>query len=289
MTWNLDPGQRRVAAGTDVAAGRVRRLPAAPRRGRSPRACAPATSSRAPTACCTVGPFKVITDGSLNTRTAYCFDEYPASRAADAHGLLTVPPEELVGAARRGRDAGLVPAVHAIGDHANASRSTPSRRSAAAARIEHAQLLAEADIARFAGLGVVASVQPEHAMDDRDVADRYWAGRTGRAFALREPARRRARRSRSARTPRSRRSTRGSRWRPRSGAPATGASRGTPSSAIPAAEALAASTGARRGRARAARPTSRCWSTTRSPPAPTLRTMPVAATLLAGRLTHRAL
>jgi predicted amidohydrolase YtcJ len=30
----------------------------------------------------------------------------------------------------------------------------------------------------------VASVQPEHAMDDRDVADRLWAGRTDRAFAF---------------------------------------------------------------------------------------------------------
>jgi predicted amidohydrolase YtcJ len=39
-------------------------------------------------------------------------------------------------------------------------------------------------VARFAELGVVASVQPEHALDDRDVAERYWAGRTGRAFPL---------------------------------------------------------------------------------------------------------
>jgi predicted amidohydrolase YtcJ len=31
----------------------------------------------------------------------------------------------------------------------------------------------------------VASVQPEHAVDDRDVAERFWPGRTGRAFALR--------------------------------------------------------------------------------------------------------
>ena len=31
----------------------------------------------------------------------------------------------------------------------------------------------------------LASVQPEHALDDRDVADRYWAGRTGRAFPFR--------------------------------------------------------------------------------------------------------
>jgi predicted amidohydrolase YtcJ len=45
-------------------------------------------------------------------------------------------------------------------------------------------LLTAADIARFAKLGVVASVQPEHAMDDRDVADHYWDGRTERAFVL---------------------------------------------------------------------------------------------------------
>jgi len=31
---------------------------------------------------------------------------------------------------------------------------------------------------------VVASVQPEHAMDDRDVAERYWGDKTARSFAL---------------------------------------------------------------------------------------------------------
>ncbi|ERK70438.1 hypothetical protein N136_03219, partial [Leifsonia aquatica ATCC 14665] len=51
-------------------------------------------------------------------------------------------------------------------------------------RIEHAQLVDPADVARFARLGVTASVQPEHAMDDRDVADRLWEGRTDRAFPL---------------------------------------------------------------------------------------------------------
>ena len=71
------------------------------------------------------------------------------------------------------------------------TRSSSSRRAAHDGRgsgmrgsIEHAQLLRRADVARFAALGVVASVQPEHAMDDRDVADRYWAGRTDRAFML---------------------------------------------------------------------------------------------------------
>jgi predicted amidohydrolase YtcJ len=44
----------------------------------------------------------------------------------------------------------------------------------------------EEDFARFAALGVVASVQPEHAIDDRDVTDVYWADRADRAFALRQ-------------------------------------------------------------------------------------------------------
>jgi predicted amidohydrolase YtcJ len=50
--------------------------------------------------------------------------------------------------------------------------------------VEHAQLLTWDDVVRFARLDVVASVQPEHAMDDRDVADHHWAGRTDRAFAF---------------------------------------------------------------------------------------------------------
>jgi len=45
--------------------------------------------------------------------------------------------------------------------------------------------VAAADFPRFAALGVEASVQPEHAMDDRDIADKYWSGRTDRTFALR--------------------------------------------------------------------------------------------------------
>jgi len=36
--------------------------------------------------------------------------------------------------------------------------------------------------ARFAAVGVIASVQPQYAVADRDVADRHWLGRTGRAF-----------------------------------------------------------------------------------------------------------
>lgn len=134
----------------------------------------------------TVGMYKVLTDGSLNTRTAFCHDEYPGlENHSHPHGLLTVPPDQLLPLMRRASDAGIVPDVHAIGDRANTLALNAFEALGIGGRIEHAQLLSEADFERFAELGVVASVQPEHAMDDRDVADRYWEGKTGRSFALR--------------------------------------------------------------------------------------------------------
>ena len=75
--------------------------------------------------------------------------------------------------------------MHAIGDGANKVELDIFQKLGRGGRIEHAQLLHDSDLARFAALGVTASVQPEHAMDDRDVAERYWPGRTRRAFALR--------------------------------------------------------------------------------------------------------
>jgi predicted amidohydrolase YtcJ len=134
----------------------------------------------------TMGPLKVITDGSLNTRTAYCYDAYEGSaEGADGHGMSLISVGELVQLMQRARAAGLACAIHAIGDRANNEALQAFFDSEARGSIEHAQLLDDDDIRRFAEWGVVASVQPEHAMDDRDVADRYWPGRTRRAFALR--------------------------------------------------------------------------------------------------------
>jgi predicted amidohydrolase YtcJ len=133
----------------------------------------------------TVGGYKVITDGSLNTRTAWCFDPYPGLEGhSHPHGLATVSYDELVPLMRGADAAGITPAVHAIGDRANAAVLDAFEEVGCRGSIEHAQLLRHDDVARFAALGIVASVQPEHAMDDRDVADRYWAGRTDRAFML---------------------------------------------------------------------------------------------------------
>lgn len=132
----------------------------------------------------TQGPLKVITDGSLNTRTAYCHDPYPGLTGPNARGILAVPPSRLAPLMGHAHRHGLRCAIHAIGDAANELALDAFASSGAAGSIEHAQLVSWSDVERFASLGVVASIQPEHAMDDRDVADRHWAGRTDRAFAF---------------------------------------------------------------------------------------------------------
>lgn len=178
MSWTIPDWERRMAAGIDSL--RVRA-------GVYPQFLERAVAERLHTGdalgeLLAVGPFKIITDGSLNTRTAYCVDPYPGD--GENRGLLTVSPDDLVDWLRRAHAAGLEPAVHAIGDAANSLALDAFERTGVTGRIEHAQLVSLADLPRFARLDVVASVQPEHALDDRDVADRYWAGRTDRAIAL---------------------------------------------------------------------------------------------------------
>lgn len=134
----------------------------------------------------TMGRLKVVVDGSLNTRTAFCWDPYPGldPHAAHACGVSSVPVAQLRELLIRARGAGIEAAVHAIGDRANTEVLDTFEELGMRGIIEHAQLVCEEDFPRFAQLGLIASVQPEHAMDDRDVADRYWAGRTDRAFAF---------------------------------------------------------------------------------------------------------
>ncbi|CAN5308421.1 amidohydrolase family protein [soil metagenome] len=178
MTWSFDDWRRRMSRGFDTQRVRAGAYPQF-----LDRAIAEGlhTGDRLEELL-EVGPFKIITDGSLNTRTAYCIDPYPGM--GDYRGVLTVEPRELRDWLRRATAAGLSPAVHAIGDEANSLALDAFEALGVTGRIEHAQLLAEVDFARFDFLGVAASVQPEHAMDDRDIAERYWQGRTGRAFAL---------------------------------------------------------------------------------------------------------
>ena len=184
MTLSLDRWARRVAAGTRALRVRAGVYPAD-----LDAVAALGLRTGDPVegtdGLVTVGPFKIITDGSLNTRTAWCHDPYPGLEGDPAaRGLPTYEADELVAWLRRASSAGFVPAVHAIGDAANSRALDALEEVGCGGSIEHAQLLDPQDVARFARLGIVASVQPEHAMDDRDVADRHWSGRTGRAFAL---------------------------------------------------------------------------------------------------------
>ena len=86
-----------------------------------------------------MGPLKIVADGSLNTRTACCHDPYPGPDGGC--GVLLVPPGELVALLRRAAAHGLDAAVHAIGDRACELVLDAFEATATTGRIEHAQLL----------------------------------------------------------------------------------------------------------------------------------------------------
>jgi predicted amidohydrolase YtcJ len=189
MGGNVDAWQRRIRGGLHAWRVRACLYPAdlklARRRGLRSGDVVPHTRGLA-----TVGWYKLFTDGALNSRTAWCADPYPGAVAPHDHGLPTYADDELLTAAREAVAAGLIPTIHAIGDRAvtqalDVFSELGIRGRALPPRMEHAQLVDDADLPRFGQLGIHTSVQPEHAMDDRDVADHHWAGRTARAFAFR--------------------------------------------------------------------------------------------------------
>ncbi len=180
MTWNRDVWQRRIANGFNAL-----RIEAGIYLTDLDRAVAERMRSGDLLAdtggLLTVGPLKLLIDGSLNTRTAFCVDEYPVG----GHGVLAVNEDELSEVLRLAQQVGLVPAVHAIGDAANTVALNAFERAHVSGRIEHAQFVQTEDFARFVRLGVTASVQPEHALDDRDAVELNWAAGADRVFALR--------------------------------------------------------------------------------------------------------
>ncbi|MFT4258706.1 amidohydrolase [Microbacterium sp.] len=129
-----------------------------------------------------MGPLKLITDGSLGTRTAACSHAYPGDPAN--FGVLTISPDEVRELLTTATASGLEVAVHAIGDRAVAAALDAFTYTQARGTIEHAQLVRHADLARFARLGVVASVQPRHAVDDRDLVTDFWGEQQAIAYPL---------------------------------------------------------------------------------------------------------
>ncbi len=133
-----------------------------------------------------MGPLKIISDGSLGTRTAYCCDPYVGGDALPfPRGVLNYAREELLDLAGRARAAGLEVALHAIGDAAIEQALDVFAATGATGAIEHAQLVRWQDVPRMADLGIRASVQPAHLLDDRDVTAACWPDGEARSFALR--------------------------------------------------------------------------------------------------------
>lgn len=134
----------------------------------------------------TMGPLKIISDGSLHTGTAWC--HHPYVDHADAHqpaGSPNLDLAELTGLLARAHESGLEVATHAIGDAAVDAALTAYERTGARGSLEHVQLVARPDVARIARLGLRASVQPAHLLDDRDLTEQVWPDRAERCFALR--------------------------------------------------------------------------------------------------------
>ncbi|WP_101848670.1 amidohydrolase [Zhihengliuella sp. ISTPL4] len=187
MAWNADAWPRRILAGFD--AHRVEfafyptDLPRAIAAGlRTGERLAVADPTGLVGALVRVGSLKVISDGSLGTRTAACSHSYPGD--PQNYGVLTVPPEELAALLTTAAGAGLEVAVHAIGDRAVTAALDAFGATGATGSMEHAQLVRHADLARFARLGVRASVQPQHAVDDRDLVEHHWAEQTAIGYPL---------------------------------------------------------------------------------------------------------
>jgi predicted amidohydrolase YtcJ len=130
-----------------------------------------------------VGAMKMISDGSLNTRSAYCSTPY-SGITPETYGTLSYTSEQIESYMRLATEHGFDIACHAIGDEANTIVLDCAERTHARGSIEHAQMLKERDIPRLAQLGLAASIQPQHAMDDRDVITRFWGDPAGIPYAF---------------------------------------------------------------------------------------------------------
>jgi predicted amidohydrolase YtcJ len=129
----------------------------------------------------TIGALKDFIDGSLGSSTAKMYESF--LNEPGNTGIYVTPRKKLLENILEADQAGLAVAVHAIGDKGNAElldifaevakKNGPRDRRF---RIEHAQHLRPEDYPRFAQLGVIASMQPFHAIDD----GRWAEGRIGK-------------------------------------------------------------------------------------------------------------
>ncbi|MGC1185535.1 MAG: amidohydrolase [Candidatus Dormiibacterota bacterium] len=122
---------------------------------------------------------KAFLDGSLGSRTADMLD---------GRGVTRIPDPDLDDLIDGCLEAELNLCLHAIGDGAVhrallALERHPSDWPGWRPRIEHAQCVDPDDIARFVRTGTVASMQPIHAVADREMADAEWGATAENAYA----------------------------------------------------------------------------------------------------------
>lgn len=244
----------------------------------------------------TMGPFKVITDGSLGTRTAHTHEPYGPLGAGDPaypHGKQNVSRAELTELLEAATVHGLEAAVHTIGDAAAQIALDAVAASGARGSIEHAQLMTREGIERMARLGLRASVQPAHLLDDRDLTRAIWPGREERCFMLRTMLDHGVALAFGSDAPVARLDP----WLAMAAAvhrTADGRDPWVPHEQLTAAQALAASVDGRRTVAvgdvadLALLDADPLTGATAADSAAVLRTMTVSATLVAGRVTHDA-
>ena len=125
-----------------------------------------------PTGLVRVDGIKMYMDGALGSRGAALLAPYDDAPGA---GLLLTPPDVIARTLTAARKSHAQIAIHAIGDRGNrlvldafetAFDGDPSALRAARWRIEHAQVISPTDLPRFADNGVIASMQPSHAIGD---------------------------------------------------------------------------------------------------------------------------
>jgi hypothetical protein len=138
-----------------------------------------------------IGGLKGFVDGSLGSHTALMVDGF--TDAPSDKGLFVTTPENLYAWTSGADKAGLHVIVHAIGDRAIATQLGIFERVARENgsrdrrfRIEHAQHIGAQEMTEFSRLGVIASMQPYHAIDDGRWADKViGAERASRTYAFR--------------------------------------------------------------------------------------------------------
>ena len=132
---------------------------------------------------------KAFLDGALGSRTALLLAPYEGE--ACHCGIEVLPRETARECVAAAAAAGVPSYLHAIGDAAvrNALDVLTDVRGPGGARlrhrVEHAQMIHDADLPRFAASGIVASVQPVHMALDAPLVHRHWGARSHEAFPLR--------------------------------------------------------------------------------------------------------